>query len=472
MKLKPTLSSITSPLRPVTTSTMAPSAFRRPPQAPPMFTGTAESIVADTKRLIEEARGMQDKIVADIKPEEASFDNVMLPLAYEENNAGLETHILGFYQAVSTHKELRDASTEADKMLNKFSIESSMREDVYKLVDAAFNKGEKLDPESQRLLTKERKEYIRNGLGLPAGPKRDRFKEIKQRLAQISIEFQKNLNEENGGFWFTPDQLDGIPEGTVSTLKKGEGENEGKLFLSFKYPDIFPTANHCKNPATRKKVFIGNENKVNQNTPLFKEAVVLRDEAARLLGYPNHAAFRIEDKMAKTPETVDDFLGDLRTRLSEVGKKERKILADLKKNDVESRGQLYDGHYFIWDHRFYDRLQVEQEYQVDQEKISEFFPIQTTLAGMLQIFEQLLGLMFVEVVGDDRAAISPSGKGDDIVWHPDVQIFSVWDDEGEGGGFVGYLYTDLHPREGKYAVLEILSGIFGTDLGQQVRSCS
>ena len=164
-----------------------------------MFRGTAESVVADTKRLIEEARAMQDKMVADVKLEEASFENVMRPMAYEENNAGLTTHVLGFYQAVSTDKELRDASTEADKLLTKFSIESSMREDVYKLVDAAFSKGEKLDPESHRLLEKERKEYIRNGLGLPAGPKRDKFKEIKQRLAQISIEFQKNLKRRERG---------------------------------------------------------------------------------------------------------------------------------------------------------------------------------------------------------------------------------------------------------------------------------
>ena len=451
---------------------MAPSAFKKPPQAPPTFTGTAESIVADTKKIIEQSRALQDKIVAKIKPEQASFDNVMLPMAHAEDKAALQTHVLGFYQAVSTHKELRDASTEADKMLNEFSIESAMREDVYRLVDAAFEKKEQLDPESQRLLEKERKEYIRNGLGLPVGPKRDRFKEIKQRLAQISIEFQKNLNEEKGGIWFTPEELDGVPEDTVATLTKGDGENAGKLRLTFKYPDLFPTLNYAKNAATRKKVFVSNENKCNQNVPLFKEAVVLRDEAARLLGYPNHAAFRIEDRMAKTPENVDEFLGDLRERLAEVGAKERKILTEMKKEDVESRGETFDGHYFIWDNRFYDRLQVEKDYQVDQAKISEFFPIQTTLAAMLQIFEKLLGLAFVEVVGDDRAAISPSGKGEDIVWHPDVQIFSVWNDESEGSGFVGYLYTDLHPREGKYAIFDtctllLQAKIFSSDTGTQ-----
>jgi len=59
-------------------------------------------------------------------------------------------------------------------------------------------------------------------------------------------------------------------------------------------------------------------------------------------------------------------------------------------------------------------------------------------------------LKFVEIVGADRDAISPTGNGTDIVWHPDVILYSVWDDEGEGSGFVGYLYLDLHPRDGKY----------------------
>lgn len=179
---------------------MAPQALKKPPQAPPLFTGTPQSILEATKRLLEKSRSIEDKIVAEVKPQDADFQNVMLPMANDENEGGLETHIIGFYQSVSTDQELRDASTEAEKLMDNFSIESSMREDVYQLVEAVLEKGEKLDPESQRLLEKTHKDYIRNGLGLPAGPKRDRYKEIKKRLSQLSIIFSKNLNEEVGGF--------------------------------------------------------------------------------------------------------------------------------------------------------------------------------------------------------------------------------------------------------------------------------
>ncbi|ETN47226.1 uncharacterized protein HMPREF1541_01418 [Cyphellophora europaea CBS 101466] len=422
------------------------AAFKKPPQAPPVFTATPQSVLEDTKSILAKSKKLTDDIVAQVSDKDATFKNVLLPMARDDDQQTLSTHILGFYQSVSTDQELRDASTEAEKLMDDAYIEASMREDVFKLVDAVLKKGDPLDPESKRFLEKDHKGYVRNGLNIPAGPKRDRFKEIKKRLSELSIAFSKNLNEEKGGNWLSKEELDGLPSDVLSTLK----EKDGKYFLSYKYPDLFPALKYVQNPEVRKKIFIGNENKCNQNVPLFQEAIVLRDEAARLLGYPNHAAFRIEDKMAKTTKTVDDFLADLRKRLAQGGLDEIEVLKKMKKEDVESRDEKFDDHYFLWDHRFYDRLMEEKDYQLDQQLISEYFPLQTSIRGMLEIFEHLFGLSFVEVVGEDRDAISPSGKGDDIVWHPEVQVFSVWDDEGEGSGFVGYLYLDLFPRDGKY----------------------
>ncbi|KAK0715537.1 peptidase family M3-domain-containing protein [Lasiosphaeris hirsuta] len=452
------------------------SKYASPPQAPPLFVGTKESIVDDAKTLCDKTRSLLDKLVAEIKPAEepkaATFDSVLRPQTEDENTAALSARILGFYQYVSGDAALRDASTEAEKIMDEFSIECNMREDVFHLVDAVYQnsglgiskekdkdrlideaiaKSAGLDTtESALLLERERKSYIKNGLGLTAGEQRDRFKEIKKRLSQISIAFQKNLNEENGGIWFTKEELDGVPEDVLDTLEKGTLENEGKLRLSFKYPDLFPTLKFAKNPETRKKLFIDNENKCNQNVPLFKEAILLRDEAARLLGYPDHATFRIEDKMAKTPKTVLDFLNDLKARLAAGGVKEIAHLLELKKKDHEERGVPFDNNYYLWDHRFYDRLMVEKEYSIDENAIADYFPLKTTVGGMLKIFEELFGFVFVELTTEDRQRISSTGKAEDISWHEDVIIFSVWDDSGEGDGFVGYLYLDLHPRPGKY----------------------
>lgn len=245
---------------------MAPDKYKNPPQAPPTFTGTKESIVHDAKAICDTTRSLLDKLVAEVPADKATFASLLSPMVEDENQSQLSTRILGFYQYVSSNADLRNASTEAEKIMDEFSIECNMREDVFKLVEAAFqaqkSKEPGLDAESLRLLEKERKGYIRNGLGLPQGPQRDRFKEIKKRLSQIAIQFQKNLNEENEGIWFTKEELDGVPDDVVDGLEKGTGENEGKLKLSFKYPDLYPTLKFAKNPETRKKVFIANENKV------------------------------------------------------------------------------------------------------------------------------------------------------------------------------------------------------------------
>lgn len=425
--------------------------FKKPPQAPPLFTHTPSSLLLTTDAFLANTKALQDKIAADVTPETATFENALLPFAQDDNQVALESSIVGFYQAVSTDPELRDASTEAEKKMDKFGIDSSMREDLFRLVEAVHTKqkdDQKLDAESRRLLEKDYKGYIKMGLGIPKGEKRDRFKAIKERLSELSITFQKNLNEENGGLWLTPEELRGVPEDVTEGLMKGkEGTpSEGKLWLTFKYPDLFPALKYAKDGEVRRQIFIANENKCPDNVALFKEAVVLRDESARLLGYPNHATFRIEDKMAKTPKTVDDFLGDLRERLAPGGLKEIEKLKTLKK----AEGEKDSAHYYLWDHRFYDTLMLEKDYQLDQQKISEYFPLQSTISGMLGIFEQLFGLQFVEIVGEHRDQISESGKGRDIVWHDDVQVFAVWDDAGEGSGFVGYLYLDLFPRDGKY----------------------
>ncbi len=447
--------------------------YKNPPQAPPMFTGTKESIVADAKALCDKTRAVLDKVVAEVPPvvdaSKTTFDIVMGPQVQDTNEMTLSSHLLGFYQYVSADSELRDASTEAERIMDEFSIECNMREDVFKVVDAVVQTYggndvldatggtpggavAPLDPESARLLVRDHKGYIKNGLGLPAGAQRDRFKEIKTRLSQIQIAFQKNLNEETGGIWFTREELDGVAADLLDGLEKGaEGsENAGKVKLTFKYPDLFPALKFAKNPDTRRRIFVDSENKCNANAALFREAVLLRDEAARMLGYQNHAALRLEDKMAKTCETVDSFLGDLRKRLAAGGVTEVEKLLALKKEDTAALGLPFDGNYYLWDHRYYDRLMIEKEYSIDENQIAEYFPLRPTVAGMLKIFEALFGFVFVELGPEERARISPTGKAEDIVWHEDVIVFSVWDDASEGEGFVGYLYLDLHPRPGKY----------------------
>ncbi|RGP80850.1 thimet oligopeptidase [Fusarium longipes] len=440
--------------RQLVTSTMAPDKYRNPPQAPPLFTATPESIAADTKKLCDATKNVLDSVAANVTADKASFANVLEPILIDENLAATQRRILTFYHHVSTNKELRDASTESERVFNDFGIECNMREDIFNAVDAAFanRASQDLTKEQAHVLEKERNKYIRNGLRLPAGPKRDRFKEIQKRLSELEIQGQTNLNEEKGAIWFTPEELKGVPADDidVDSLEKGTGENEGKVKLSFKYNHYFPLIKYAINADTRRKYTVAESNKANVNVPIFQEIITLRDEAARLLGYDNHAALRIEEKMAKSPEAVRSFLDDLRSRLAEGGAREINALKEYKKKDYEERGLSFDDSFYMWDTSFYSRIQKEKEYSVDEAKISQYFPVESTFAGMLKIFEEIFGFVFVELKPEERARLSPTGKAEDIVWHEDVLIYSVWDDEASGSSFNGYLYLDLHPRDNKY----------------------
>ncbi|GKT55867.1 metallopeptidase [Colletotrichum tofieldiae] len=430
---------------------------RIPPQKPPVFTATPTSIVTDINRLVAASRTALHAITDSVTPSTATYDNVLLALSHAENALASESTLLVFYRAVSPSPEVRAASAKARNVLRAFELECSMNEDAFRLVDAVYNTynnggaAQSLDPERMNFLNKKYKGFVKNGLRIPAGPQRDRFKEVKSRIDYLTTEFSKNLAEADVSVWFTPDELDGYPQDLLARLEKGapDSENEGRLRI--KIPNqLAPLLRAVRNPETRKKARLAYDNRCPENVAVFREVMVLRHEAAQLLGYANHASLSVEEKMAESPQRVDSFLSSLRSKLAEAGKAERETLLEVKRRDAESRGEAFDGRYFIWDVLYCNRLFSQETYSVDQEKISEYFPLQPTVEGMFRIFEHLFGMEFHEVRGEERDELSSTGKGDDLVWHGDVQVFCVWDAGREGGGFLGYLYLDLYQRHGKH----------------------
>jgi len=437
--------------------------------------GTPTSILEEADRAIAHSRQIQRQLAEDIPPDAVSFANVILPLAQAHNRLMSCTRHLVFYRSVSPDPEVREASIKAKCLFDDFAVETAMFEKLFALVDAVVQKDPCLDEESRRLLAAIHKEHLSNGLKLSAG-QRDRFKEIRARINRVTADFRQNASasEVDGntdGLWFDLGDLSGLPDEFSARLEPGTGENKGKMYVSLSQMETAPMRS-AENGETRKRISMALSRGCKKNIPLFKEAVLLRDEAARLLGYPSHAALRLEDRCAGTPDTVITFLNSLRARLREQGMKEYEVLRLLKKADMESQGKHFDGHLFAWDAPIY-HMQMRRQAAVDSEKIAEYFPVQATLGAMLDIIEHLFGLVFVEVGSEERHRLSPSGNGKDMSWHEDVQIFSAWDDEEEGGSFLGYLYVDLFRRPGKYGHVSVFNlmpvclsgfpGLFRTD---------
>ncbi|KAK9323099.1 hypothetical protein V1517DRAFT_321480 [Lipomyces orientalis] len=405
--------------------------IKTPPQAPPTWTHTPDQITVETTAVIDAAKKLHDQVAAIENP---SFESVIKVLAETDNVRYGQINQLSFYHHVSDDKQVRDSSSKAEELFRDFDIEAAMREDLFKVVNAVFNQKPDVDPESKRLLEKMNLDFTRNGLALPK-EKRDELKALQKKLSNLEVAYNKNLGEETGFILFTAEELAGVPEDVLSQFENVDG----KYKMTYKYPDLFPVMKYAQNPDTRRRAFVGDQNKVMENCELLIQAVKLRAEIAEILGYKTHAAYVLEERMAKSADTVITFLNDLREKLAGAGKTEIAKLLKLKAKDQEALGLPADDSFNVWDYRYYDRLLLETEYEVDAQKIAEYFPMQSTVEKMLGIFETLFSLKFVEVTGAERS-----------VWHEDCKQFAVWKDDSGEDEFVGWLYFDLHPREGKY----------------------
>jgi metallopeptidase MepB len=417
------------------------NALPRPPLPPPVVATTASSILSSAQQSISHTRSLHTALTNTVSPSTATATNVLLPLTQAENGLITASRLVESYEAVSPSTAVRDASAQAKELFAAFKIETAMNEALFALIDAVLRHDEwELDHEARRWLEKMRREHVANGLSLPPGPERERFKEIKRKIGELESGFQGSLKEArspSGGIWFSRDELDGVDESVLGRFMAGVGENKGLLKADFGNSNYLAVLRSAKSAESRKRMFVAADNVMAARVPLFKEAIILRDEAARLLGYPSHAAFSTSDKMAQNPQNVDRFLAQLQNGLLGAVQNEIRRLKDLKQKDVEARGEEFDGRYFIWDHLFYHTISLKRDFNIDQQNVSEYFSYSSVVSGMLNIFEKIIGLRFSEL---DR-----SGS----VWHEDVELYGVWNAEDLGGEFLGYLYLDLYPREGK-----------------------
>jgi Zn-dependent oligopeptidase len=391
------------------------------------FDYTADAITKETQELINKSRSVQDK-VAGLSENERNFNSVVMALAYDESECGTLENNVTFPGYVSTNKEVRDSSSEAEKKLAEFGIESGMREDVYSAVKYVKEKEyEKLDNDQKRILDRMIRDYERNGLALPE-EQRQKVKDLKNKLSTICIDFTKNVAEDKTTLLFTDEELDGCPTDFITNLDKDE--STGKRKVTLKYPDVLPVMRSCKVAETRKALDRARSSQCqDNNTPLIEEALSIRAEIAKILGFQYHADYVLATRMAKNADNVFKFLDDLRTRLTEGGHQELKTLGALKQKE-ENNDKIYS-----WDFGYYLRLLKETEYEIDENTIKNYFPFEKVFNGLLSIIQETFNLKFEEVKEFPK-------------WHEDVRLFNVFDNDNHS--FSGQFYLDLFPREGKY----------------------
>ncbi|KAJ2554956.1 metalloendopeptidase [Coemansia sp. RSA 1933] len=398
------------------------------------FKRTPAEISTTVRNIISIGRDVQEQVAAQKTP---TFVNTIAPLARFENISGVDTSIVTFLQNVSTDKEVRDASAGAEQQLRAFHIESMMREDVYKSVRAVFGNAKEmngLDAENRLLVEKMEQQYRRNGLALSA-EQREKLGQIRKRLSELGIAFSRNINEKDGRILFTRDELNGLPEDYFDGRPTEAEDGVEKYVVTTKYPDLVPAMQYAKREDTRRRLLMVEETRCPQNIQLLEEAIQLRLQAAQMLGYKTHAEYVLQENMAKTPESVLEFEHDLRKRLDGLADKEVAEIEELKRADKEAVGEPFTG-LFNWDYRYYSNMIKERKHNVSEEEIKQYFPMKEVTRGVLDIYQEMLGLRFAKVEQPP-------------VWHSDVEMYEVWDSK-DDGDFVGHFYLDLYPRDGKY----------------------
>lgn len=397
---------------------------------------TPDEIRKELRKSLDEKR----KVYAGVKnvpASERTFENTIY--AIESSNHGMwRAHAASVLMNMSPIKEVRDAAKDALEALEKELVDIEYDETLYRAVKEYEAKQEPLSGADEKLFNDLLRSYRRMGFELQS-EKREALKANLKKLAALSSQFSKTINDYQDSIAVTKEELKGLPENYIASLKQN---NEGKYIVTLEYPDFIPFMENAENAEKREELSTKYWRKGGEeNSRVAEEILRLRQENAELLGYSSHAAFQTEVKMVKNTKTATGFVLELMQKVEAGVKEEMQELQDLKKRltgDEKAHVEFYDIAYLS------NRLKKEK-FSVDSEKVREYFPLDEVKAGTFHIYSELFSVTFEKV---PRV----------MLWHEDVDLYAVKNLDGK---VVSYFATDLYPREGKYghaAAFNVISG--------------
>ncbi|RDE12840.1 MAG: hypothetical protein C4K48_09540 [Candidatus Thorarchaeota archaeon] len=336
---------------------------------------------------------------------------------------------LTFMKHVSVDKSQRDVADDVEKQARKFRNEVWGRKDLYDVIVCLEPTMKTFGIEEQALLKRTLDEFRHRGAALDDDARKE-FLEISNNISVLESDYNRVLNEVTTTVPLTKEELDGVPPEIYESL-----ERHGRTYkVPLDYPFFVPVRTYARNPETRRKMTIAFNNRGGkQNSERLADALALRDRKAKLAGFSNFAEYSVSIKMAKTPTRVFEFMNDLKEKLTPLGRKE---LENLKRLKAKELGLSSDTTTLeVWDLFYYHESLMKERFSVDQNEVKKYFPMERVVAGVLEIYQRVLNLEFIE-------SATPNG------WCEDVREFKVVDKS--NGDTKGVFYLDLFPRDGKY----------------------
>ncbi|HQR22684.1 MAG TPA: M3 family metallopeptidase, partial [Burkholderiaceae bacterium] len=332
-------------------------------------------------------------------------------------------------QNVAPDKATRDAAQKCLEKLLPFETEVYQSSALYARVKAVKPKDAIDTVYRQDLLDK----FDDSGASLPPD-KRKRAKEIIDELERLGLAFSKNVNEDGSTVTITPAEAAGMPDAWLAARKR---DDQGNLILGMDYPTVIPFLELATDADARRRVWLAkNREGGEQNLKILEQALALRYELAQLHGQPDFATWTLKRRMAQTPAAVYDFLGKVKAAADPLQDRE---FAELRDEKARMTGvPPAETKLERWDVAYLKERVRKARYSVDQEALRAYFPTEASVQYAMTLARRLYGVEFV--------------ARDVPVWHKDVRYFDVYDrlPDGRRGAFVGGIYLDLFPREGKY----------------------
>ncbi|MHB2025507.1 MAG: M3 family metallopeptidase [Elusimicrobiota bacterium] len=410
------------------------------------FAVSAARIAARCQAAKSRAQAALDA-VAQIPSSARDFSNT--PEAVENILDDLNDATAGdaFLENVAVSSDVRKAASQCHAMLEDFGAYTGSglggrtfsREDIFNAVKSYAASAPALSPIQERLLAREIADFKRGGMEL-SPESRAVLSAIRERIIILQEDFDQNLSADSSYLLVSSAELSGLPQNYADGLSRVGG----KYKIGLDYPDYFPFMNDAVDADARRRLeFLFDNRAAAANVGIMEETLRLRDQAAHILGYPDHASYMLETRMAKTPDAVESFLKRLQKNLRPAGLRELAVLKKLKAADKHS---ILDGVIHAWDWRYYDNDLKKTKYRVDGDVVRRYFPLGRVLSGMFQVYETLFGVKFRRIAGA-------------AAWAPDVDLYEIRNSR--DNRIVGYFYLDLFPRPGKYthmASFDIIDG--------------
>jgi peptidyl-dipeptidase Dcp len=365
------------------------------------------------------------------------FENTIAALDRAGETLGRITSVLFNLNSADTGKALQEVAQEVSPLLTRFSNDITLNEKLFQRIRVVFESKETAGLTTEQKILTERKfrNFILGGAALKEEEKR-RFREISEEMATLSLKFEENVLEETNSFELQitdRNDLAGLPDSIIemASIEAEKRKKQGWIF-TLHFPSYVPFMQYSERRDLRAKMlkayssraFRSNEFDNTQNTLRLAN---LRIEIANMLGFSTFAEMILGDRMADSPEKVENFLEELYEASKSAALRDFEHIRSF----AESTGHTDSIERYDW--AYYSEKLKKKLYSIDDEILKPYFSLEKVETAVLGLATTLYGIRFVS------NNIIP-------VYNPEVKTFEVYDYDDT---FLSVLYIDYHPRKGK-----------------------